>query len=298
MKSGIILVALLLVLPTIVFAQVQYYGIDASLSDAGRSSVKTTLTFQNPINNFNFSIIGKIENFNATSNSGPVNCGMTSSGITTVNCQMNLTGDKRTIELYFETNDFVKNLNGKNYFDTDFSINQDISKLSVTIRIPEGTALVEGNVPNRLSFPQYATTLSDGRRIIVLWSMSNLTANDQLRFQLLYEKVNQSSFLTYWPYIVIAVVAVIIASIVLVSRFTRKPEKLILSVLDDYERQVVGIINSAGGEVNQRRIVQETNLSKAKVSRVIKSLVDRGVVEIERMGRTNKIKLLKKKFKV
>ena len=48
--------------------------------------------------------------------------------------------------------------------------------------------------------------------------------------------------------------------------------------------------------MNQRKIVQETNLSKAKVSRVVKSLVERGVIEVERIGRTNKLKILKKKF--
>jgi uncharacterized membrane protein len=284
-------------LPAVALAQVQYYGIDTTLSDAGSSSVKITITFQNPINNFNFSVIGKVENFNATSIAGPINCAVTASGINFVNCEMSLTQDKRTIELYYETNDFVKNLNGKNFFDADFSINENIAKLSTTVRLPEGTALVESNIPNKLSFPQNATTLSDGRRIIVLWSLSNLSNSDELRFQILYEKISQPSFLAAWPYFVGGTV-IIATVIVFVFKYIRKPEKMILSVLDEYERKVVDIISSAGGEVNQKKIVQETNLSKAKISRVIKSLVDRGVVEIERMGRANKIKLLKRKFKI
>ena len=284
-------------MPALVLAQVQYYGIDATLSDSGRSSVKIALTFQNPVNSFNFSVLGKVENFNATSNAGPISCSVSASGISSVGCTMNLTQDKRTIELYYETNDFVKNLDGKQFFDTDFSINENIVKISASIRLPEGTALVEGNIPNRLSFSQNATTVSDGRRIIVLWSLDNISNTTPLRFQVLYEKVSQSSFLAAWPYIVSGV-AIIVIVVFLAYRYIRKPEKMVLSVLDEYERKVVGIINSAGGEVNQKKIVQETNLSKAKISRVIKSLVDRGVVEIERMGRTNKIKLLKKKFKI
>lgn len=297
MKSPLILFILMTVLPTVAFAQIQYYGIDTTLSDAGRSSVKIILTFQNPVNSFNFSIIGKVDNFNATSIAGPIDCSVTPSGITFVNCAMNLTQDKRTIEFYYETDDFVKNLNGKNFFDTDFSINENIVKLSATLRLPEGTALVEGNIPNRLSFPDNVTTLSDGRRIIVLWSLSNLSSSNQLRFQVLYEKVNQSSFLAAWPFIVSGIVIIIIV-VFLVFQYMKKPEKLILSVLDEYERKVVDIIDSAGGKVDQKKIVQQTNLSKAKVSRVIKSLVDRGVVEVERLGRTNKVKLLKRKFKI
>jgi uncharacterized membrane protein len=297
MKNLIIPLIVLAILPALTLAQVQYYGIDVTLSDSGRSTVKMTITFQNITNNFNFTVFGKIENFNISSISEPVNCSVTAAGISFVNCQLKLTQDKRTIEIYYETNDFVKTSNNRNFFDNDFSINENITKLSVTIKLPEGTALVEDNIPNRLSFPQAATTLSDGRRIIVLWEMNNVPQTTELRFQVLYENVAQSLFLSAWPYIVAGIVIIAIA-VYLVFKYSRRTEKLVLSVLDEYERKVVDIINNAGGEVNQKKIVQETNLSKAKVSRVIKSLVDRGVVEIERLGRTNKVKLLKKKFKI
>jgi predicted transcriptional regulator len=209
---------------------------------------------------------------------------------------MSLTQDKRTIEIYYETNDFVKNLNEKSFFDADFSISENISVLSALVRLPEGTALVESNIPNRLSFDQNATTISDGRRIIILWSLTNLQKSNELRFQVLYEKVTQLSFLSAWPYIVSGIVVIAVV-IFFVFRYIKRPDKLVLSVLDKYERKVVEIIAAAGGEINQKKIVQETNLSKAKVSRVIKSLVGRGVVELERLGRSNKVKLLKK-FKI
>jgi uncharacterized membrane protein len=54
------------------------------------------------------------------------------------------------------------------------------------------------------------------------------------------------------------------------------------------------VIIASGGTVNQRKVVQETNLSKAKVSRVVKSLEERGLIEVERLGRTNKLKARKK----
>ena len=41
----------------------------------------------------------------------------------------------------------------------------------------------------------------------------------------------------------------------------------------------------------QKVLVRETDFSKAKVSRLVKSLSERGVLEVEPMGRTNKIKL-------
>jgi hypothetical protein len=232
-------------MPALALGQVQYYGIDAILSDAGRSSVQMTIAFQNVTNNFNFTVFGKIENFNASSIAAPVNCSVTAAGLSFVNCQLNLTQDKRTVQIYYETNDFVKTSNNRYFFDNDFSINENITKLSVTIKIPEGDALVESSIPNRLSFPQFATTLSDGRRIIVLWSIDNVSQTTELRFQVLYEKVTQSVFLSFWPYIVIGIV-IIAGAVYFVFRYSRRTEKLVLSVLDEYENKVVDIINSAG----------------------------------------------------
>ena len=79
-------------------------------------------------------------------------------------------------------------------------------------------------------------------------------------------------------------------------RNIKKPKEVILSVLDDFERKVVEVITNAGGEINQRKVVQETNLSKAKVSRVVKRLQERGLIDVTRLGRTNKLKLVQKKF--
>ena len=298
MKGLILAFFILTFLPALVLAQVQYYGIDNVISASGKDSVSITLTFQNVTNEFNFTVLGKVENFNFTSLTSPIDCAVTSAGISEINCQMNLTQDKRTIQLYYETNDFVRNLNGKNFFDTDFSLNANISQLSVSIIIPEGMVLTDGGIPNSMSFSQNATTLSDGQRIIVLWTLKNIPQSQALRFQLLYENVAvQSIFLTFWPFIVVGAI-IIAASVFFILRYSKRPEKMVLSVLDEYEKKVVEIVSNAGGEVNQRKIVQETNLSKAKVSRVIRSLVERGIVEVERLGRTNKIKLVKKKFKL
>jgi uncharacterized membrane protein len=81
-------------------------------------------------------------------------------------------------------------------------------------------------------------------------------------------------------------------------RHFRKPQKFILSVLDDYERKIMDLIIASEGVTDQKKIVKDTNLSKAKVSRVVKSLVERGLIEVERIGRRNKLKLIKKKFSI
>jgi predicted transcriptional regulator len=299
MKGYIIaafLVVVILVIPG-VFAKVQYYGIDVSLDEKGRCSITLTITFLEPQNKFELVVFGKLENFEATSNAGPVNCTLNINEASFINCDLPLTQEKRTLEINFDTLDLVKTLDSKFLFSGDFSLNQDIKQVFTSVKLPEGFVVSKGNETNLVN-PNDVIIVSDGRKIIVNWKLENTTSSDALKFQVVYEKLREGSFISPVYLVIIGIVIFIsIALLVfLILRKIRKPQEVILSVLDEYERKVVQVITEAGGEINQRKVVQETNLSKAKVSRVVKSLVDRGVIETERRGRTNRLKIVKKKI--
>lgn len=280
-----------ILLSAIAFAQINKYDASVSLED-GKSLVKLSITFVEPIDSYKMTIFGKIRNFNASSTAPyPINCNLTVSEASLIDCSFTLTQDKKTISLSFETNDFVKILNKTFYFSGDFTVNEDIRELSVIIKLPEGMAL-SGAPPHEISPPEVAIT-SDGRKIILMWKYTNVTRAQPLRFQVLYESTVVS--ILPWEYILIGI-AIAGGAIFFVFRRIRKPKEVILSVLDDYEKKVIDIITANGGEVNQKKVVQETNLSKAKVSRIVKNLVGRGLIEAQRVGRTNKLKLVKKKF--
>jgi len=275
-------------------AQVQYHGIDVNIDEGGRASVELTITFAKPETSLRFDVMGKVEKLNATSIAGPIYCDLEVSGISTIDCSLSLTQEKRTVDISFETNDFVRTFDNKFYFDADFSLDRDVSQLFAFVKLPEGTVLA-----GKLSFPENVTTSSDGRRIIIAWDLNNIQSNQPLRLQVLYERTQQPPLfeLRLRHFVIFGIVAAIVGSIVYL-RYFRRPEKLVLSVLDEYERKIMDILVASDGVANQKKIVQETNLSKAKVSRVVKSLVERGLIEVERMGRRNKLKLVKKKFKL
>lgn len=280
---------------SIVFAQISYYGIDTVVSEDGRSKVKLTTTFTYPVNNFTFGVIGRIENFNASSLAGPVDCTVNAKDISYVNCNLTLTSERRTVEFSFETMDFVIPLAEKFRFSGDFSLREDISQVFASVGLPERMALIKEDVPGRLSYPEYARTLNDGN--IVVWQLSNIKKGEPLRLEILYERLPTP----FWAQLRIrqVVIFAIVTAVVLaffILRYLIKSEKMVLSVLDDFERRVMDIIMANEGEVNQRKVVQETNLSKAKVSRVVKSLAERGLIEVQRLGRTNKLKLVKKRI--
>jgi uncharacterized membrane protein len=76
------------------------------------------------------------------------------------------------------------------------------------------------------------------------------------------------------------------------GRKVAKREEVIESVLNKNERVVISVLNSHGGNAVQKALVKETDFSKAKVSRLVKNLKDRGIVEIEPVsGRENRVLL-------
>ncbi len=287
------IVSVLFVLPS-AFAIIQFYGADTDLSDNGDASIKLIITFQDPVKEFQLAIFGVIRDFSASSNSGPVNCETEVGAASIISCQMNLTQEKRSLELRFKTNDFVKRIDSKSLFSLDLSLSQTIDLATSSVKLPEGYALTNtSQIPAIL--PPADTIVSDGRRIIINWVFSNLTTDQPFKFQTLYEPVKNE-----FPMLLLISGLLSFATLggtgLFFYRRLKKPKEVILSVLDDYEKKIIELITVAGGEVNQRKIVIESNLSKAKVSRVVKRLQERGLLEVTRLGRTNKLKLSQKKF--
>lgn len=288
-------------LPVIAYASsdIQFYKIDIKLDEEGKSDVQLVITFKEAENHFSFNVIGRAENFKATSNAGPVNCKVDVSGTSAINCEMNLTETQKELRMNFTTNDFVKNLDKKFYFSGDLSPHIYATEISATLRLPQGSFLVGEDISSSvLSYPKNASAHIVGDSIIIIWKLYGISATDSLKFEVVYEQVTAPSWfqLRMRHFVLLGATFAVVLGFIFV-RYLRKSESLVLSVLDEYERKVMDVITKEG-EIKQKQVVQLTNLSKAKVSRVVKNLADRGLIEVERRGRTNRLKLVKKKLKI
>lgn len=284
-----------ILIQNIAFAQIDIYGVNTIL-DGKTSNITITITFSELFKNFQFTIFGKVDKLTASSTAGPIDCSVEVREASLINCNFNLTSERRTIDINFETNDFIKSLNDRFIFSADFSINKPVKSFIGSIKLPEGAGLANENGTNiPIISPRDGIISSDGRRILVIWRYTNISSEMPIKFQVVYEPIKSQFLIPIEPIIIVSIILIAIAVAVYI-RIIRRPEKLVLSVLDEFERKVMDILVASGGTVNQKKIVQETNLSKAKVSRVVKSLADRGLIEIERRGRTNKLKLVKKKL--
>lgn len=290
----------LLLLPTVVSAtsDIQFYKIDVRIDEEDKSDVQLLMTFKRPEKYFSFNVIGRIENFEATSNAGPVDCNVDVSGTSSISCEMNLTSTQKELQINFTTSDFVKPLDEKFYFSGDLSPHISVADVSATLKLPQGFLLVGEDISSSvLSYPQNASAHIVGDSILVIWKLYSVSAYESIKFEVLYEQVTTPPWfqLRMRHFVLFGATFAVVIGFIFV-RYLRKSESLVLSVLDEYERKVMDIITKEG-EVKQRQVVRLTNLSKAKVSRVVKSLAGRGLIEVERIGRTNRLKVVKKKFK-
>lgn len=63
----------------------------------------------------------------------------------------------------------------------------------------------------------------------------------------------------------------------------------LLKLFKKDERKVIGILLSNSGEYLQSEIVNETDLSKVKVHRVLKRLESKGIIRKESLGNSNRV---------
>jgi len=102
-----------------------------------------------------------------------------------------------------------------------------------------------------------------------------------------------SGFDPFTTFTIILVLIIISFILALMFVFRKQRVKDLLPVLTNGERKAMEILLREKGEVDQRVIVKETDFSKAKVSRIINDLIDRGLIEKISRGRKNLIKLKK-----
>jgi uncharacterized membrane protein len=127
---------------------------------------------------------------------------------------------------------------------------------------------------------------------MVHWERLDLNSDDSLQFSVMYTMPTVlSSFLIV---ILTVIVIIVMVSLVVYIKSGRKPEEIVSSVLNKDEKILIDLLNKYGGNVVQKTLVRETDFSKAKVSRLVKGLRERGVIKIEPVsGRENRV-ILKK----
>jgi uncharacterized membrane protein len=192
-----------------------------------------------------------------------------------------------------------------NYFILDFShINYD--KLSIIVRLPEGAKLRHSLESGKASvIPSTSSILTDGRRIIIRWTESDFRTSKALL--VIYETPKNYS----WLFALLAGLAFgALAFIVSAKYFSLRKikieknfqDKLVLSsgddglgltrnLLEDEKLIVEVLLKEKSRELWQRTLQLRTGLSKVRLSRKLRSLEAKGLVDKISYGNAKKIRL-------
>ena len=272
-----------------------YYGIETIVSKSLQVDTTATLIFDKPVNHLDYTLDFEIVNMSAVTTSGTSRCDYENlERGSIVRCDFSgMSEDETTIELTFSTRDVITRV-GDNYeFKASYPINMPAKRIFSIIKLPPNGVLA-AEVANESFFPPDGNVLTDGKQIIVSWERRNVTANDTLTFSVLFEVLGSGGMM--WDLSVAALTLIVVVAMVGVAIYIRRgsppaeKEVKVLSLLNRDEKKIVEIVAKQGGEAKQRALVRESDFSKAKVSRLLKSLKERGVVDIEPVsGRENKV---------
>ncbi len=167
-------------------------------------------------------------------------------------------------------------------FDTDGIVfkNGNVYQMFTTFNFGNSSAEIDAYLPSGYeiisTFPA-ATYSSDGRNIIAKWRI-NGTSDISMKY------VKSSGETNAIPLIVVAAIAASAAIYYAIST----SKKRLLGMLDEDERKVAELISSKR-IIYQNKIERKLGLSRAKMTRIVKRLEKKGLVEKEKRGRTNKL---------
>jgi len=171
-------------------------------------------------------------------------------------------------------------------FEKNIRVFDVVERSVFLVKLPEGALLPENQTK---FFPLYGTIATDGRRIFVIWERKNLQEGEIQGVKIFYEfpPKKQSFALFSIALFLFLLSAIGFALWFILWRKKKRVRDIILPVLKEDEKKIMEIILRYPKGVNQKIIVKESNYSKGKVSKVLKSLAERGLVRLERRGRTN-----------
>jgi len=277
-------------------SEIEYYENLVNLNATTADYTLTFLFYKSPKGQFEYPLSFHIDDLKTNANFKNYECTpIDKTWGTLIFCDFSkATEDGRAISMRFHTNENIKKFDKVFYFSTKIDIPENASRVVVKTVLDKGFVLVEkSDEPTMLVpySPKDGQEGSDGRHIFVVWERNDLTPNDEMHVSVSYEKitpdVNQD-----FIFPLIGILILIIAVVMWMKLKGQKTVSTDINILMKDEKKTIEILKEHGGMCKQRDLVKETDFSKAKVSRLVKNLEERGIIKTEKTGRTKNIHLV------
>ncbi len=178
-------------------------------------------------------------------------------------------GNEFNITVDFQTTGLVDKVGDKNLFT--FTFRQPVDEFTLNVALPPQSAIVDEGGSLLITRPVRIAT--DGQRILLEWSKQIISGEEYVVF-VQYRAADTGASAT--PFII---VAVLVAAAILVLRFRKMTKhKLIKDVVNEDEKKIVDYV-AKNDEVLQEDLKKHLDWSKTKVSKVIRNLEMKNIIE-------------------
>ncbi|HIE41524.1 MAG TPA: MarR family transcriptional regulator [Candidatus Aenigmarchaeota archaeon] len=256
------------------------YNISIKLNENRVVTETIDIKFPHNSTQFNIYLIHQARNLEIYAGKNKINCDWRYERAGTLISCKNF--NSSSIQIKFEYRGLVTQYEDYYVFSDRYIIVTPTENFNLRIYLPKGYILYETEEQIQLYYPTNGIQKTDGKIIYVEWNY-NPKLGDVYDVSIFYEKALRSDQFA----VIISTLFIILIMIFLFIYFRKQPKIVDLGLTED-EKKVLNVI-SHNKKVSQKKIVRETGLSKAQVSRIAKSLEARGLIERKRRGRSYEI---------
>ena len=184
----------------------------------------------------------------------------------------------KNIRISYLSQNLLSKIAGGYYLIDKIVFNEDFAKVTIKIAIEEGNSLESEKI-----FPDNFKTETDGEQIFVICELNNIKRADDFPFFISIKTRN--SGINTFTWIIPAILIVLFGIYYAYSKLAGKTKKTSNSSeidkhLVDAEKKILdNLRKSDRGELWQKQLQLSTGFSKAKLSRVIRNLEARNLIE-------------------
>lgn len=276
--ASVMLLALVAGMASIANAAPAVERVDIIFDMRADNSVKQTniyvfnATLSGPVN---YSVGSAIRDIVVSDGKQELSYNMTPSGSGYM-LEIQLKNETQSLLINYVVNNIILESDSVHHFYTELKFDGPVNSLSIQAKIPQGFEIYQNTY-----FPADATIGSDGSRIILLWSQKNATSSFiSLKFS---PMSNDNSV-----FIVIIIILLAILSFSYLYYRERRKELIMTGFRED-EKKVIEYIEHKKIAL-QSDLEKEFHFSRAKSTRIVARLAEKGFIEKKKFGRTNKLK--------
>lgn len=291
----ILLAAMIIFSPALADIQFNNYSYFVDIRDSEKSSYTVTLNLKNegePSNEFFFPMSMKPENVLVYKEQSVVPSEVVERDGTYYILMNESLKENETVTLNidFQLEEATSKLEDKWIYSMSHEL-PTVNSFKYKVKLPRGFVISDFRGKKGI-FPSGYKIGSDGERIIISWEKEKVGGSTEFFALISFENSESQTplFVYFIPLILVAAGAFIYFYI------QKREEEAVAVGLGRDEKKLYDILREEG-KIEQKEIKEKLDMSKPRVSRLIRKLEEKGLIEKVPSGRTNLIKLKKKKEK-